>query len=394
MKRILLQIVLALCIVPMQAQKTSSKKYMDNDDIHYGMVKWGERKLRWDDFRGAKPMSDRTSSVVKLYAQPKFQKIKKDDIWYKYNVWECFFVQEQSWIDTKNMNESKLKLCQNKFDMWEILAREVAVEYPRMQFESLEAQYTDMRKKFDEESEWMERATNHGNNAQVVDSIADELAKELADKEFDPRDIVKGYEPSIVSWMLDVGLVVNVPFTEYTSPAVGFSGGMSYNRKGFLYGLDIDMAFASKCKKQILAKKGHVEDGDRLIHGGITFYFGYNAYNRNKKSYTPFIGAGVRFINGGEKYEEYWPKNVKNDMDKRYELAGFSVGVGVMADFKVKHTVNMSYKLFSMESTETHVRVKPYFSLTNYPKPLGWTPALNLCVGVNGKSYRMKKSKN
>ena len=37
MKRALLQILLALYFVPSQAQKVS-----DNDDMHYGMVKWGE----------------------------------------------------------------------------------------------------------------------------------------------------------------------------------------------------------------------------------------------------------------------------------------------------------------------------------------------------------------
>lgn len=391
MKRILLQILLTLCIVPSQAQIFSSKIGVDNDDVHLGMVKWGERKLRWDDFRGEKPMSDRTSSYVKLYAQPKFQKVKKDGVWYKYHVWESFFEQDQSWIDTKNMNESNLKHCQNKFDLWEILAREVSVEYPRKKYESLEAQYTDMKKHFDEETEWMERATNHGNNAQVVDSIADELAKELADKELDPRDIVKGYEPSKVYWMSDAGLVVNVPFTGYASPAVGFSGGVSYNRKRFLYGFDFDMTFG-KCNKQILKKKGHIEDGDGLFHGGMTLNFGYNVYNRDKKSFTPFIGAGVRFFYGGEKYEEYQPEKVNNNLDKKLELVGFSVGFGVMADFKVKHTVNMSYNLLGMESTETQIRVKPYFSLTNYGKPVGWTPALNICVGVNGKSYRLKKA--
>ena len=385
MKRILLHILLALCFVPSQAQNSPT------GDIYYGVVKWGDRKLRWDDFRAKNPKNGKTSSYVGLVAKPKPKTKIVDGIKYKYTDWENFVIQKESWMDANNMNESKLKHCQNQFDLWEYLVRKVAVDYPRKQDVSLDMQYYEMQKTFDAEIDRMNKLTNHGNNSQAVDSIADELAKELSEKELDPRDIVKGYEPSKVYWMSDAGLVVNVPFSGYASPAFGFSGGVSYNRKRFLYGFDFDMTFG-KCNKQILKKKGHIEDGDWLYHGGMTLYFGYNAYNRNKKSFTPFIGAGVRFFYGGDKYEEYQPEKVNNNLDKKLELVGFSVGFGVMADFKVKHTVNMSYKLPGMESTETQIRVKPYFSLTNYGKPVGWTPALNICVGVNGKTYRLKKS--
>ena len=54
MKRVLLLFLLALSIVPSQAQRPFSKKNVDNEDLHLGAVKWGERKLRWDDFRAVK----------------------------------------------------------------------------------------------------------------------------------------------------------------------------------------------------------------------------------------------------------------------------------------------------------------------------------------------------
>ena len=313
MKRILLQILLALCIVPSQAQDSPT------GDLYYGVVKWGDRKLRWDDFRAKNPKNGKTSSYVGLVAKPKPKTKIVDGIKYKYTDWENFVIQKESWMDANNMNESKLKHCQNQFDLWEYLVRKVAVDYPRKQDVSLDMQYYEMQKTFDAEIDKMNKLTNHGNNAQVVDSIADELAKELSEKELDPRDIVKGYEPSKVYWMSDVGLVMNVPFTGYASPAVGFSGGVSYNRNRFLFGLDFDMTFG-KCTKQILAKKGHIEDGDWLSHGGFTHYFGYNVYNWNKKSFTPFIGAGVRFFYGGEKYEEY-RKRQAYTCSKEYMMA-------------------------------------------------------------------------
>ena len=388
MKRVLLLFLLALSIVPSQAQRPFSKKNVDNEDLHLGAVKWGERKLRWDDFRAKNPKKGKFSSYVDLLAKPKEKEKILDGIKYKYIGWENFVIQKESWMDANNMNESKLKHCQNQFDLWEYLIRKVAVEYPRKQAVSLDDQYSEMQKAFDEEIDRMNRITNHGNNSQVVDSIADELAKKLTDAELDPRDIVKGLVPSKVYWMGDMGLMASLPFSEYQTMSYGVSFGASYNRCKRLYGLDLDISFLSKCKKQILAKKGHIDEDDWLFCGGITFYFGYNVYNRDKVALTPFIGAGVRFFDGGERYEQY-VKN-KNRKHVMYECAGFSMGAGMMIDYKLKHTINSRFKGWGVDATETQLRVKPYFNFTLYNNGIGWVPAINLAVGVNTKTYRMK----
>ena len=376
MKRILLHILLALCFVPSQAQDSPT------GDLYYGVVKWGDRKLRWDDFRAKNPKNGKTSSYVGLVAKPKPKTKIVDGIKYKYTDWENFVIQKESWMDANNMNESKLKHCQNQFDLWEYLIRKVAVEYPRKQAVSLDDQYSEMQKAFDEEIDRMNRITNHGNNSQVVDSIADELAKKLTDAELDPRDIVKGLVPSKVYWMGDMGLMASLPFSEYQTMSYGVSFGASYNRCKRLYGLDLDMSFFSKCKKQILAKKGHIDEDDWLMCGAITSYFGYNIYNRDKVALTPFIGVGVRFFDGGERYEEYKEKN-----NVTYQCAGFSTGLGLMIDYKLKHTINLQ-SIFRI-ATETQLRVKPYFSVTRYGNGVGWVPAINIAVGINTKTYRM-----
>jgi hypothetical protein len=309
-----------------------------------------------------------------------------DGIKYKYIGRENYAIQGQSWIDTKNMNESKLKHCQNQFDLWEFLVRKVAVESEK-QGVDFDKQY--LQRAFDEEIDRMNIVTNQGNNAQAVDSIADELAKKLTDEEFDPRDMTRGLEPSKVYWMGDVGILASVPFSDYHGASYGVSFGASYNRCKRLYGLDIDLSFFSKCKKQILAKKGHIDEGDWLTCGAITSYFGYNVYNRDKVALTPFIGVGVRFFDGGERYEEYI-KN-KNRKHVMYECAGFSTGLGMMIDYKLKHTINSRFKYMGIDATETQLRVKPYICVTRYGDGIGWVPAINLAVGVNTKTYRMKE---
>jgi hypothetical protein len=244
-----------------------------------------------------------------------------------------------------------------------------------------------MQRAFDEEIDRMNTLTDQGNNAQAVDSIADELSKKLTDAELNPRDMVRGLVPSKVYWMGDMGIIASVPFSDYHGASYGVSFGASYNRCKRLYGLDIDMSFFSKCKKQILAKKGHIEEGDWLICGAITSYFGYNVYNRDKVALTPFIGVGVRFFDGGERYEEYI-KN-KNRKHVMYECAGFSTGLGMMIDYKLKHTINSRFKYMGIDATETQLRVKPYICVTRYGDGIGWVPAINIAVGINTKTYRM-----
>ena len=384
MKRALLQILLALCFVPSQAQKVS-----DNDDMHYGMVKWGERKLRWDDFRAANPMKGRTSSYVGLVAKPKEMTKIIDGIKYKYVGWDNYVIQNRSWMDANNMNESKLRHCQNQFDLWEYLIRKVAIEFPRKQNIGLGEQYIEMQKTFDEEIDWMNKVTDQGNNSQVVDSIAYELAKKLTCDEVDPRDILRGFVPSKVYWMGDMGFLVSAPFSEYQAMSYGFSLGCSYNRCKRLYGIDMELSFLSKCKKQILAKEGHIEEGDWLCCGAFTFCFGYNVYNIDKVALTPFVGAGLRFFNGGDRYEEYIRnKDHKHEM---YGCSGFSMGAGMMIDYKLKHTIDSRFKYKGLEATETQLRVKPYVNVTRYGDGIGWVPAINLAVGVNTKTYRMKE---
>ena len=381
MKRALLQILLALCFVPLQAQITFSKINVDNDDLHYGMVKWGERKLRWDDFRATKPMNGKKSSYVSLLAKPREKQKILDGIKYKYIDWDNYVIQNKSWMDANNMNESKLKHCQNQFALWVYLVRKMVVESVR-EMVSFDAQYSEMQRAFDEEIDRMNTLTDQGNNAQAVDSIADELAKKLTDAELNPRDMVRGLVPSKVYWMGDMGILASVPFSDYHGASYGVSFGASYNRCKRLYGLDIDMSFFSKCKKQILAKKGHIEEGNWLTCGAITSYFGYNIYNRDKVALTPFIGVGVRFFDGGERYEEYKEKN-----NVTYQCAGFSTGLGLMIDYKLKHTINLQ-SIFRI-ATETQLRVKPYFSVTRYGNGVGWVPAINIAVGINTKTYRM-----
>ena len=111
---------MVLSFAPSQAQNT------DDDNMHPSMVKWSDRKLRWDDFKGTKPMlsDDDDIAHLSLYLESKECTKKVDGIVYKYYGYDTYMDQKESWIAHQNRSESVLKHYQNQFDLWECLARE------------------------------------------------------------------------------------------------------------------------------------------------------------------------------------------------------------------------------------------------------------------------------
>lgn len=378
MKRALLQILLAMCFVPSQAQYSSS-------DINYSSVKWSDRKLRFDDFKAIKPVNAKTASRISVYGRMKSQKKKVDNIKYNYYTWDNFMFQFRSWMDAESMTETRLKHCQNQFDLYEVMLRKLAIEYPLRNKEIYEL-YEDLQIRFDTEIDWMNIVTDNGNDAHAVDSIANDLAIELAKAELNPKDMAEGYVPIPFALMYDFGVLTQVLPSDYISMSCGFSLGCGMVLRNILIGGDLDVSFG-KWKKHVDDPKGVIGKDALLINGGLTGYLGYNVYDSKKLSLTPFIGLGLRSVNGGEKCEEYREKNKSDKVD----YSSFSFGAGVMFDFKFGREIDFRNRTLGVETDEKSIRVKPYLSFTRYGNGIGWTPALNVCVGVNLKAFWMKK---
>lgn len=383
MKRTLLQILLAMCFVPMQAQ---NHFFDDSDSIDMPvMVKWGERKISFDDFKARNPTMGKLAYQVNLYAKPITRKKKVDGVLYKYYTFDNFMDQGKSWMDANSMTETRLKHCQNQFDLFEVMLRKLAFVYPQTET-GLYVQYDDWRIRYDKEVEWMNLVTNNGNDAHAVDSIANDLANELAKPELNPEDMVEGFVPMPVQIMADFDILTQIPSSDYISMSYGLSLGFGVAYNKILIGGDLDVEFG-KWKKHLDDPQGVIGKDDLLVTGGVTGYLGYNIHDTKKLSLTPFIGLGVRTLSGGEKYEEY---REKNKTDKVF-YSSFSFGAGLMFDFKFWRAIDARNGFMGLEAGENSIRVKPYLSFTRYGNGIGWAPALNLCVGINFKALWLKK---
>lgn len=374
MKRILLPLFMVLSFAPSQAQNT------DDDNMHPSMVKWSDRKLRWDDFKGTKPMlsDDDDIAHLSLYLESKECTKKVDGIVYKYYGYDTYMDQKESWIAHQNRSESVLKHYQNQFDLWECLAREY------INGVTVVNSFSRVREQFDKEAKVMNKKTNNGEKKAMVDSIADYLANRLHGIELDPIKIVADYVDNKWAYAFNFGFSSHFPLdTEYQKGSYGFCVGYDIFIKKFVFGMDFDAEFGSKCRKTIHADKGDVEVGDKLENGGLTVFGGYNVINGRSFALTPYANLGVRFMNGGEKYKE--------ENNKYIVTNGFTAGIGFMADFIFRRTINTRNTFWSVAKSEQSIRVKPYFSISNYRHGIGWIPEINISVAYNIKTGGMKK---
>ena len=384
MKRILLPLLMVLSFAPSQAQNT------DDDNMYLGMVKWSDRKLRWDDFRGTKPMlsDDNNVAHLSLYSETKECKKKVDGIVYKYYGYDTYMDQDESWIDHKNMSESVLKHYQNQFDLWECLTREYIInETEETNGVAMTNSFSRLRARFEQEAKTMNKLTNNGEKKAMVDSIADYLADRLHGTEADPSRIVADYVDDKWAYAFNFGFSSHFPLnTEYQKSSYGFCVGYDIFIKKFVFGMDFDAEFGSKCRKTIHADKGDIEVGDKLENGGLTVFGGYNVINGRSFALTPYANLGVRFMNGGEKYKE--------ENNKYIVTNGFTAGIGFMADFIFRRTINTRNIFWSVAKSEQSIRVKPYFSISNYRHGIGWIPEINISVAYNIKRGGMKKRRS
>ena len=388
-KHIILFVVSILCVSTVKAQWFGFNRVSDvpnTVDYCLGKVKWTDRKLRWDDFRASKNPNSNKASFLHLYAQPVLKKKKIDGVNYKYYCYESYLIQDDSWVENKDLVDSRLKHCQNQFDLWEALTRRVAMDYPFCDGLTMGQLFDRYQREFDKQIDQMNTVTDQGGKFETVDSISNVLAKELVGNEVDPVEIVDRCKSRGKTVVLDAAILTHIPFSDYMGASFGGSFGGGFNVGKNVFTMDLAMELG-EFHKDIRAKKGYIEKGDRMYSGGINVYYGRTMCSKKTLEVTPVVGIGMRFLDGGEKYEEYR----KSKGDNRIEILGFSAGAGVIFDFIYRRTINMMYNFYGVVRNERSVRLKPYFSLTRYSNGLGWVPALNISVGINGKEYRLKR---
>lgn len=352
------------------------------------MLPWGERQLTWDDFQGKriKKRSDMAYDI-NFIDRPFVQKQKISNVKYYYLNNQTFMDSSDSWVNDSCKTASMLQMAQNNFDLWELCSRKAAIEYNSTSCTSFDEVRKFYIEQFNQLSEEMDEATNKGKDLQKVDEYERIIKSELDSLKFEPDKFISTLTEQS-GYGMNIGYTTHFPSSDYVGAMdFGMNLGFEFYSKRHLFGLDMSLEGGGECKKSIITKKGVINKGDYMYGGMLLLNYGYNMYNDNKKSITPFVGVGVHFYDGGKKYSEYQSARGDSPVEK----AGFSFGLGFNTSLHINHLVQIKSLDEEIQKLTNNINIKPYFSLSNYSGEIGWVPAINVAVTYSFKMSKLDK---
>jgi len=357
------------------AQKKKADTYKEN------LLAWKDRNLTWNDYQGEQEKDSFINE--ELFANPVVRTKKIGKVKYEYYEYETFFVKDKSWAIDSVKTAPMLKYNQTRFDLWELISRKAANEYSRTPNANMDEVFEFYKRLFNRRVDEMWKSTNHATDREKVNEYASKVEKELEENIVTPGSVpLLGL--SNFGFGFAFGLGCHIPFSKFMGPMASFNieGTLLTNRHEI--GAEMDFRFGAKCKSPISEKKGTILEGDELGSYNIMLTYGYNVLSNNNISLTPYIGAGIGGLSGGEVDNQYYnPKKDENPI----MCKGFSFNVGVKTDIRLKRTIHIKTQSNGYEASYSSIHLKPFFSLSHYSKSTGWVPSLNINVSF-GQLYK------
>jgi len=324
--------------------------------------------------------------TTNFYVQSNLQKRKIDGIQYQYIAFDTYMNAAQMWAKESEKTPTLLKFCQAAFNLWELNMRKATMEYNTQPSMGMEPVMDYYRSLYSRQYEQYRRITQNGRLEAEVEKMDKEVEAELSRNVFDPVQYV-GMLRLAKGGGASLGWETHMPFSEYLgSPMFGFDLGFQFFRKRRMFGMDIDMEFGGKCHKDIACSQGTIRRDEKLMGGSIRAYYGLNVKHGRRVDITPFLGAGVRFYDGGTKDHEYRRDKGRNKLEK----AGPTIGVGCLLDYALKRQFFIKVGDDVVSEHRMVLRMKPFVSFTHFSGEMGWVPALNVAVEYGAVFRSMK----
>ncbi len=374
MKKLLFAMLSALCAGNAKAQ-TYAESYMP----------WEGNKVQWSDFWSKTPVSDSLVVEYAYMAEPKFCIKKVNGVKYEYITYNSYFNRSLSWVKPDVKTPTLLKMSQTDFDLWELCGRKSVADYYNGANANIEDVFKFYKNLCLKRQNELYRSTGRGTDAEKVDEWAEEVAKELDEYEFSVEEYANTCEPKGRGFF-SFGLTSHIPFSDYVTPLYGLDMGFALECKKSWFGMDLSLYGLGKCNEAICGKKGRIDEGDEVFGVSMSLLYGYNVVNQGKTELTPYVGVGLKTYDGGELYEEYHRDNSAN----KFEKAGFSLGVGTMANFSLSRGITLLPN-HKCRINDTSLQVKPYFCMTYFGGDLGWVPSINCSVSVSFNGFLLQR---
>lgn len=356
-------------------------------DYTQGMIDWGGEPLTWSDIKRTSGSNDSLLYNFHYVAEPKpaVRELGRGTKRYEY-LWNTNRLSPtDSWVTESRRDSAMLQYCRLSFDLWELYSRRAMIEYLQSENHLYSEIFEYYRRMFNHRVEDIFAETGKATDLALLDKHTAEVRKELEEATFDPvayADMLSAHQGYYISG----GLNVHVPFSDYVTTCYGFGLGAGYYYKNSMFGMDVDFGFGGKCTKDILQSRGTIYKDDQISTIALTLIYGQRAFVSTACELSPYFGLGVHSYMGGRK--DYWEDNES----KKVEKDGFSLGLGMMIDCKIRETVSIkSGYPFGSSTQRKAIRIKPYFSMTKYNGDMEWVPAINVAVEWNVSGFNLKK---
>jgi len=373
MKTKLANILLLFALMGGTVCQLSAQSYSDYVNKR---VCWNDGKISWSNFEAKVPADapDTIISFVSVSSDPYCKTLKNGNKTYEYYWTKSYLQPTESWYRPEKTSDNHLKMLQVKFDLWELFTRKGIIEYSStpgyVDWDDMSDYYKGLyHRRVDE----LVHVTDDGKNSEAIDHYAAIVAEELAAATFDPIAIADTAKFSH-GMSGSVGLITNIPRSDYVSPAIGVDFTASFYIKSMLYGMSLDFGGA-KCTKYIETHTGEICKGDALLAGSMNLMVGKIAYQKEGYMLTPYLGLGVRFYNGGTNFE------ADDDNETLTEKAGFTMGMGALFEIPLSQKVRIKTESsHGITSNNRSLLIKPYLSCSKFHGDMGWMPSVNIAV--------------
>ena len=383
------KLILLVCLL--SATPLMARSFKENK------IKWEDRPLTWDDFKGRKLKSDTAVYNLEWFVNDQVETLKVPHgkiIYYRTNL---SLSQDESFIDHSFRNDNMLRFCQTGFNLLEVYRRQAECDYaanPEVDYMTIFRYY---HKLYDERMEGMADSTNYGQNKEVMDKYTAEIDSMLALPGLDPTQIQIGNR----HLGFDVYVGYNLRHTDndfYTNGVSGINLGYSMEFSRHFVGMDANCVFGGKSKSDFSADYGIIDEGEKVEAILFGFQYGYLVNPKSKTECYPFINIGGTTMSGCETVTD-------EDGKKRNPyISGFFIGLGCRYDIPLYTKKRLSNgliriytnpwgSLYRSPGTQSRfaLQLRPQIVLNQLRDK--WFPSFNLAVNLtwNFRQFTVKQ---
>ncbi len=350
--------------------------------------KWEDGPVIWNEFRVSYVRDDaKYVSLLACDILSEVEKIKVGNFRFPAIKTTTRMNKLASWYDPDRCTDWTLRYEQVRFDMLEVLRRQLQNSFNRNFMEDRLQDYydqyiTNTMQDFDRES-------NYGADTLVVLKYEEKYKSQMDTLTLIPVQIP---EFTKKDWGVSINGGAGVekygsPVSNGVTPAIGFQYGFGAMYKKISFGLHGLLAWSDdlKCDNFYHDSKYDYNwtKGKSVSGGNIVLDAGYNVVDNSKITIVPLVGIGVTFID----QKTDIPRGNNKEAYENSEIDGFRAQAGLALDWKIRRSLN-TY-LYGADYTETKIRFAVNGARTNF-KGIGPTYSLNASIVFYAESWNLK----